>query len=117
MADTIGLTVVNTWVLVAAIPYLAVAGYDFWLHETHRSVPRIEGCFHAVIVTGVGVFLAASAMGYNRVAGSSLACLLLAAAVDELRFHGGLDARERRLHYAGGAALAFCIGVWVWTIW
>ncbi len=103
-------------VLVAAIPYLAIAGYDFWLHETDRQVPRAESVFHAGIAIGVAVFLCAAVMGWNTLAAVALVLLLIAAIVDELRFHGDLDVREKRLHMFGGLALAFCIGVWLWTI-
>ena len=105
-----------SYVLLAAIPYLAIAGYDFWLHETDRKVPRIESLFHAATATGVIVFLLCATIGANLPAGIALSVLLVTALVDELWFHGGLDARERRLHYLGGVALAFCIGVWLWTI-
>ena len=104
------------YVLLAAIPYLAIAGYDFWLHETDRQVPRDESLFHAVVALGVTVFLIAATLGQHLVAGIALGLLLPAAIIDELWFHGGLDPREHRLHFLGGLALAFCIGVWVWTI-
>lgn len=104
------------YVLLAAIPYLAIAGYDFWLHETDRQVPRVESLFHAGIALGVAAFLTTATLGQNLLAGIALGMLLVAAVVDEVWFHGGLDPRERRLHYFGGLALAFCIGVWVWTI-
>ena len=111
------LALVNIWVLIAAVPYLAIAGYDFWLHETDRQVPRVEQYYHAGIAIGVFLFLSTAALGYNLVAAISLAILLVAAAVDELRFHGDLDKHEKRLHHIGGLALFFCIGVWQWTIW
>ena len=106
----------NSWVLVAAAPYLAIAGYDFWLHETDRTVPRVEGWLHAGIAVGVTAFLTAAALGYNLLAAVSLLILLVAAVVDEVRFHADLAAHEKRLHYVGGLALAFCIGIWLWTI-
>ena len=104
------------YVLLAAVPYLAIAGYDFWLHETDRQVPRVESLFHAATALGVATFLAMATIGEHLLAGIALAVLLISAVVDEVWFHGGLDPRERRLHFLGGAALAFCIGVWVWTI-
>lgn len=107
---------VNIWVLVAALPYLAIAGYDFWLHETDRQVPRAESLFHGGIAVGVTVFLAAAALGRNGLAAAALTVLLVAAVVDEVRFHAELDVREKRLHYVGGLALFSCIGVWLWTI-
>jgi Sec-independent protein secretion pathway component TatC len=106
----------NSWVLPAAVPYIAVAGYDFYLHGTDRRVPRIERTFHAIIISSVVLFLALASLGKNGMAGLVLGILLLAAAIDELRFHGELETHERRLHFVGGAALMFCIGVWLWTI-
>ncbi len=106
----------NPWVLLAAAPYLAIAGYDFWLHETDRLVPRVEGWFHAGIAVGVTAFLTSATLGYNLLAVISLVMLLIAAIVDEVRFHADLESHERRLHHAGGLALVFCIGVWLWMI-
>ena len=113
---SISLTIANHWVLLAAIPYAAIAGYDFWLHETDRQVPPVEGTFHATIITSVLLFLTLAALGRNLAASIVLVVLLLAAAIDEFRFHGDLDPHEKRLHFVGGAALAFCIGTWLWTI-
>lgn len=107
---------VNAWVLPAAIPYLGIAGYDFWLHETDRQVPRIESYFHAGIAIGVVCFLTMATLGHNVIAAVALVVLLVAAVVDELCFHQHLDIREKRLHHVGGLGLAFCIGVWLWTI-
>jgi len=106
----------NNWVLPAAVPYLAIASYDFWLHETDRQVPRMESAYHVTIASSVLLFLTLAALGRNLAASVALAILLVAAVVDELRFHADLDAREKRLHFLGGVALAFCIGVWLWTI-
>ena len=104
------------YVLLAAIPYLAIAAYDFWLHETDRKVPRLESLFHGFVAIGVTLFLGFATFRLHVPAAVALAALLIAALVDELKFHGELDPREKRLHYCGGAALAFCMGVWVWTI-
>lgn len=106
----------NYWILPAAVPYLAIAGYDFWLHETDRQVPRVESMFHGMIAMGASSFLVTAALGWNLLATVALVILLLAAVIDEVRFHADLDIRERRLHFFGGLALAFCIGVWLWTI-
>jgi len=108
--------IVNIWVLIAAVPYIAVAGYDFWLHENDRQVPRVEGVCHAIVITSVLSFLALAVLGKNVAASVVLVILLIAAAIDEFQFHGDLDAHEKRLHLLGGGALAFCIGVWLWMI-
>lgn len=106
----------NKWVLLSAIPYIAIAAYDFRIHDTDRDVPPVERACHAIVITCVLLFLGLAAVGYNAVAGIALVVLLIAAVIDELGFHGGLEEHERRLHFAGGAALASCIGVWLWTI-
>lgn len=108
--------VANSWVLPAAVPYLAIASYDFWLHETDRQVPRSESVLHFAIAVSVAAFLVLAALGLNRAAAVALAVLLIAALIDELRYHGELPAHEKRLHYLGGAGLAFCVSVWIWTI-
>lgn len=108
--------IANPYILPAAIPYLAIAGYDFWLHETDREVPRVESLFHVGIAAGIAVFLTFASLAYNKVAAVALIILLIAAGIDEIRFHSDLDFREKRLHFAGGLALAFCIGVWLWTL-
>lgn len=106
----------NSWVLPAAVPYLVIAGYDFWLHETDRQVPRAERLFHGVTIAGVAAFLISASFGWNVLATLAVIVLLFSATVDELKFHADLDPREKRLHFVGGAALALCIGVWLWTI-
>ncbi|MGI9270722.1 MAG: hypothetical protein ACR2QT_03035 [Woeseiaceae bacterium] len=108
--------VVNKWVLLAALPYAAIAAYDFRLHDTDREVPTAEGACHATVITCVLLFLALAALGLNGAAALALVVLLVAAVIDELAFHAHLHVHEKRLHYLGGAALAFCIGVWLWTI-
>jgi len=107
---------VNKWVLLAALPYAAIAAYDFRLHDTDRQVPQAERACHATVITSVLLFLSLAALGKNLAAAVALVVLLLAAIVDEVIFHADLHAHEKRLHYLGGAALAFCIGVWLWTI-
>lgn len=109
-------TLVNKWVLLAAIPYVAIAAYDFRIHDTDRRVPPVERTCHAVVISSVMLFLILAATGLNASAVVVLVILLIAAVIDELAFHADLDVRERRLHFVGGAALAFCIGVWFWTI-
>lgn len=113
---SISTSVVNVWVLAAATPYAAIASYDFWLHETDRQVPRVERALHAVTITSVLLFLVSAALGNNLAASVVLVILLVSAAIDELRFHANLDSHERQVHLLGGVALAFCIGVWFWTI-
>ena len=107
---------VNKWVLVAALPYIAIAAYDFRLHETDRRVPPAERACHAVTITSVILFLLLAALGQDVAAAAVLVVMLIAAAIDEFQFHTYLDPHERRVHFMGGAAWMFCIGVWFWTI-
>ena len=107
---------VNKWVLVAALPYIAIAAYDFRIHETDRRVPPVERAFHSVTITTVLLFLLLAAIGQIVAAAVTLVVMLIAAAIDEFQFHADLDPHERRLHFLGGAAWMFCIGVWLWTI-
>lgn len=107
---------VNKWVLIAALPYIAIAAYDFRLHETDRRVPSAERACHAVTITSVLLFLVLAALGKNVAATVVLVVMLIAAAIDEFQFHAHLDPHERRVHFMGGAAWALCIGVWLWTI-
>lgn len=106
----------NKWVLLAAIPYIAIAAYDFRIHDTDRRVPPVERACHAIIITSVVLFLVLAAVGQNFSAAVVLVIMLIAAVIDEFVFHADLDAHEKRLHTMGGTALAFCIGVWIWTI-
>jgi hypothetical protein len=106
----------NKWVLLAAIPYIAIAAYDFRIHDTDRRVPPVERACHAIVISSVLLFLILAAVGRNFSAAVVLVIMLSAAVIDEFLFHGYLVAPEKRLHTIGGAALAFCIGVWIWTI-
>lgn len=95
--------------LLSFLPYLAVAGYDGWLHEKARRVPIIEQCFHAAIAVSVTALLWAVFTGRPTVATLALAVFALAAAVDEFGFHGMLVQHERRLHYLGYACFALFV--------
>jgi hypothetical protein len=106
----------NKWVLLAAIPYIAIAAYDFRIHDTDRRVPPVERACHAIVITSVLLFLVLAAVGQNFSAAVILVIMLIAAVIDEFVFHADLDAYEKRLHTMGGTALVFCIGVWIWTI-
>ena len=107
---------VNKWVLVAALPYIAIAAYDFRIHETDRRVPTAERACHAVTITAILLFLLLAALGMNIAAAVTLVVMLIAAAIDEFQFHAYLEAYERNVHFMGGVAWMFCIGVWLWTI-
>ena len=37
----------NIWLGIALVPYFALAGVDFWMHERGRRVPRVEQWVHA----------------------------------------------------------------------
>ena len=93
-------------ILVSFCPYLAVAGYDGWLHEKARRVPFAEQCFHALAALSLPVLLWGL---YAQKPGLALAGLIffaIAASIDEVRFHGPLGRHERRLHFLGYACFA-----------
>jgi len=108
------MTKINTDTLILAfalVPYLIAALYDGWLHEKARRVPKVEQALHATIAVSLLVLLPSLFNGHPIAARISLCCFLLAAFVDEWRYHGPLETRERRLHFvAYGCFLAF-VGV------
>lgn len=104
----------DKWAIFASFtPYFAVAAYDGWLHEKARQVPFPEQCFHAAAALSLPVMLWAIWAGRSALALSALAVFALAAVIDELRFHGPLPQRERRLHFLGYAFFAlFAATAW-----
>ena len=109
------LTPTDKHIMLAALsPYLALAGYDGWLHEKARQVPRVEKILHALLALSGVVMVCALFVGRPGVAWIALAVFATATAYDETGFHGPLDARERRLHFAAYACLAAFVGVSYW---
>jgi hypothetical protein len=105
----------------SAMPYLALALYDGWLHGCARRVPWREQAVHGVVAIslaglGLGLF-----HGRPRLALTCLAVFAVAALTDELAWHGSLASRERRVHhlayacFAGFIALAWWLGALRWS--
>lgn len=101
----------NGVLALAFLPYLALAGWDGWLHEKARRVPRVEQALHAVL------FLSVAALWFGLYhrrpdwALPALAAFALAACADEFGFHAALERRERRLHHAAYACFAGFVAV------
>lgn len=104
----------DRWVIFASfVPYLAVAGYDGWLHEKARRVPFVEQCFHAAAALSLPALLWALYAGKTGLAIAALSVFAIAALIDEVRFHGPLAQHERRLHFLGYACFAgFAFAAW-----
>jgi hypothetical protein len=102
----------SVWLGVALLPYLALAGFDAWLHEKSRRVPRIEQLLHAGAALSLIAFIAAAFAAVPLVAASAFVLFLGCAGFDEFGFHRPLPARERRVHFASYAALGLFVLVW-----
>ncbi len=107
---------INATIILVAMPYTAIAAYDFWLHKSDRDVPKIERWLHAIILMSVGLFIVFAAASKDLLAAISLAVLIPAAVADEFGYHRHLRLHERRIHIVGGVSLLALIGVWLWTI-
>lgn len=105
----------DAWLGMALVPYLAVAAADAWVHERGRRVPLAEQAVHAGLAAAMAVFLAGVFLAVPRVAVPALAAFAALLAVDELRFHRGIAAGERRLHVASWVALAGFVAAWRWV--
>jgi hypothetical protein len=105
----------NIWLGIALVPYLAVAGVDFWMHERGRRVPRAEQWVHAGLALTMAAFLAAVFAGRAAFALAALAVFVALLAWDELAFHGAIAASERRVHVVSWAALAGFVAAW-WIV-
>lgn len=103
----------NLWLGLALLPYLAAAGVDAWMHERGRRVPRVEQFAHAGLAVTMAVFLTAVFMSRTFVAAAALAAFLALLAWDEMGFHRGIAAKERRVHAVSWAALAAFVAAWV----
>ena len=100
--------------LVALTPYLALAGYDGWLHEKARRVPTVEKILHALLAASGAMLVYGLFFDHATWALVCVGVFAIASAYDELGFHGALDARERRLHFAAYACFAMFLGVAFW---
>jgi hypothetical protein len=102
----------SIWLSVALLPYLALAGFDAWLHEKSRRVPRLEQALHAGAAISLLAFIAAAFASAPIASAVALAVFLGCAGFDEFGFHAPLAARERRVHFASYAALGLFVLVW-----
>lgn len=104
----------NIWLGIALVPYVALAGVDFWMHERGRSVPRAEQWVHAGLALSMAAFLAAVFVGRPAFAGAALAAFLPMLAFDEVAFHKTIAASEKRVHITSWIALAGFLLAWLW---
>jgi hypothetical protein len=99
---------------IAFLPYLAIAGYDGWLHEKARKVPLIEQASHAVMGLCVALLIWSVFFDHTAWTVPTLAVFALTACIDELGFHGKLHPREKHLHYYGYACFAVFAALALW---
>jgi len=104
------------WLGIAALPYLALAGVDAWLHERARKVPTLERAIHYVSAVALIGFIAGALRGQRSLAVPSLVAFVVLLAFDEIGFHARIARSERRLHFAAYGALAVFIAVWQWAV-
>ena len=105
----------NLWLAIALVPYVALAGVDFWMHERGRRVPRVEQWVHAGLAAVMAAFLTAVFTGRSPLALAALAVFVALLAWDELSFHEAIAASERRVHAMSWAALAGFVAAW-WLV-
>ena len=105
----------NIWLGIALVPYVALAGVDFWMHERGRRVPRVEQWVHAGLALTMATFLMAVFTGRSLAALAALAVFLALLAWDELSFHKAIAASERRVHAMSWVALAGFVAAW-WLV-
>jgi len=100
--------------VLSLLPYLALAAYDGWLHEKARRVPRFEQALHGLLFVSAASIIIGVFTGRSLLAMIAMGVFAVAAAADELGFHGPLDRRERRLHHVAYASFAGFLGVAFW---
>lgn len=100
--------------VLSLLPYLALAAWDGWLHEKARRVPRVEQALHGLLFMSAACIIFGVFSGRSLLALVAIAVFALAAAADELGFHGPLEQRERRLHHVAYASFAGFLGVAFW---
>jgi len=104
------------WLGLAALPYLALAGVDAWMHEKARKVPALERAIHYVSAVALIGFIVGALRDQRSLAVPCLAVFVALLAFDETGFHARIASSERRLHLAAYGALAVFIAVWQWTV-
>lgn len=101
------------WLVLALIPYAALAGFDAWLHEKARVVPPVEKLLHAGLALCLIAFLGGVFASAGALALIALAVLVPLALADEIGFHRELAPNERRVHFASYGALGVFVLVWI----
>lgn len=102
------------WLGTSLLPYLTLVSVDAWMHERARKVPRTEQLFHALAALTLLGFLVSVFTRAAVPALAFLAAFLVCTACDEIGFHRGLSALERRVHFAAYAALGVFLAMWRW---
>jgi hypothetical protein len=102
------------WLCLALLPYAALAGFDGFLHERSRRVPKLEQWLHAGSAISIVVFIVAVFRAQTMLAIVAFCIFAPIAATDEFGYHAQLAARERYVHFASYVALCIfaCIGLW-----
>ena len=100
---------------IGLLPYLGTAGIDAWMHERARKVPLLERAFHAALAVTFTLFAICAFLGRNVPALMWLVAFLLCLVFDEVGYHRGLAASERRVHVISWLALLLFVGIWLWT--
>jgi hypothetical protein len=100
---------------LAYAPYLACAGWDGWLHERARKVPRVEQALHAGLAVAMIAFVWAVFTRHPRVAFASLALFVVLHLSDALGYHRGIAPHERRVHGLANVALGLFVLCWLWV--
>jgi hypothetical protein len=88
------------------LPYLSLALYDGWLHESARRVPRKEQALHGMALLSVVGLIAGLFLGLSGWILPSVAGFAVTTTADELGFHRSLPRKERRIHFAAYACFA-----------
>lgn len=82
------------------------------MHERARRVPPLEQWIHGGLAVSIILFFTLVFASRTLFAMGALACFIVLLTIDELRFHRGISAEERRIHIASWIALAGFVFVW-----
>jgi hypothetical protein len=102
------------WLSLAFAPYAALAGYDGWLHEKARVVPRIEQTLHAGLAIALIAFVVLVMRAQTLPALIAFGLFTTILLFDELGFHAPLARHERRIHWLADTALVGFVLFWLW---
>jgi hypothetical protein len=104
----------SVWLALALLPYGVLAGYDTWMHERARRVPRIEQVLHLGLGISLIAFLVGAFRGNTPLALGALVPFLGLLVWDAFGYHAVLEARERRVHAWSYLAFGLFVSVWAW---